>query len=630
MQSLNTTSGWVVRSVGAMCLVLLMALSAIGQDQPTTPADPAGDASAPPSSVAVPAVRQADNLAVITIKGEIDAVTSASVQRRLKQAEEAGADAIVIELDTPGGAVGAVTEITGALKSSNLHTIAWVRDDAYSGGAIIAIACDEIVVSSNATMGDAGIITMLGFQEGIPANERAKITAPLIAEVVDSARRHGYDEVLVQSFLTLGVETWQVRDKQTGRSYFLTEREYRALFDEAPPRDAEPFMASGGEIDLRESGEKLYSDDAESPRGSGLPEGTEDADYVPGSDQITPGMKQSTNLSLSTMRTPGSDRPNFSEEDPSNFEFVRYATNGNAFLTLTTPGLRELGFAKAVIDTDDELRQFTGTPKGQLARLDRTWSESMVKVMTQGISGMVIRGVLIVLFLLCMFIELSMPGAGVFGMIALLALAGLVVPPMMINAAGWWPAVAVVAGVVLIFVEVMIMPGTAVAGVTGLVCVLGGLMGTFAGAGELFPGQKSGSGADLAWAASIVLLSVFGAGVGMYLFSRYTKYIPIANLLILKDPPKPQESMLSAMGTRIDPEAQASVGDEGIATTRLMPSGQAEINGELVDVVAERGAIDQGQRVRVISATRYRVAVELVPEDAQAQPEPAPSPEDAS
>ncbi|XOV75618.1 MAG: nodulation protein NfeD [Phycisphaerales bacterium] len=616
MQSLNMTSSWAVRAVGAMCLVLLMALSAIAQNEPATPAG----VNAPTTPVAVPAVRQADNLAVITIKGEIDAVTSASVQRRLKQAEEAGADAIVIELDTPGGAVGAVTEITGALKSSNLHTIAWVRDDAYSGGAIIAIACDEIVVSSNATMGDAGIITMLGFQEGIPANERAKITAPLIAEVVDSAHRHGYDEVLVQSFLTLGVETWQVRDKRTGKSYFLTEREYRALFGEAPPRDAEPFMASGGEIDLRESGERLYSDgDSGDRRGTGAADGTGDAGYVPGSDQVTPGMTESTNLSLSTMRTPGSDRPNFSDEDPSNFEFVRYATNGNAFLTLTTPGLRELGFAKAVIDTDDELRQFTGTPKGQLARLDRSWSESLVKVMTQGVTGMVIRAVLIVLFLLCMFIELSMPGAGVFGIIALAALACLVVPPMMINAAGWWPAVAVAAGVLLIFVEVLIMPGTAVAGVTGLVCVLGGLMGTFAGAGELFPGQNPGSGADLAWAASIVLLSVFGAGVGMYLFSRYTKYIPIANLLILQDPPRPQESMLSAMGASVDPEAPASVGDEGVATTRLMPSGQAEINGQFVDVVAAGGAIDQGQRVRVISATRYRVAVELIPDD---QPTP--------
>lgn len=593
---------WAIRASAAVCLALLTTLSAIGQDAPANPAP----APSPAAPAPVPAFRQADNLAVITIKGEIDAVTSMSVRRRLAEAESAGANAIVIELDTPGGAVGAVQEITAELKATSLHTIAWVRPDAYSGGAIIAIACDEIIVSSNATMGDAGVISMFGLQEGIPANERAKITAPLIAEVVDSARRHGYDEVLVQSFLTLGVETWQVRDKRTGEVHFLTEREYRALFRQAPPRNEEPFMASGGELNLKDSGERIYGDGPiASPPSDG--EGV-----VPGSNQITREMQESANLSLTTLRSPGSSRPNFSQEDPDNYEYVRYATDGNAFLTLSTQGLREFGFAKAVVDNDDQLRQFTGTPAGQLARLDQTWSENLVKVMTQGVSGLAIRGVLIVLFLLCLFIELSMPGTGAFGLIALVALAGLVVPPMMINAAGWWPAVVIVAGVILILIEVLIMPGTVVTGLLGLLCVLGGLIGTFAGAGELFPGQGEGSGADLAWAASIVLLSVFGAGVGMYLFSRYTKYVPIVNLLVLKDPPKSGESMLSAMGAKIDPDAPAKVGDEGVATTRLMPSGQAEINGELVDVVAERGAIDQGQRVRVVSATRYRVAVEVI------------------
>lgn len=151
-----------------------------------------------------------------------------------------------------------------------------------------------------------------------------------------------------------------------------------------------------------------------------------------------------------------------------------------------------------------------------------------------------------------------------------------------------------------------------VSGLVGLICVLGGLIGTFAGAGELFPGQNTGSGANLAWAASIVLLSVFGAGVGMYLFSRYTKYVPLVNLLVLKDPPRASESMLSAMGEKVDPDAPVKVGEEGVTTTRLMPSGQAEIAGKLVDVVAERGALDLGQRVRVVSATRYRIAVEAI------------------
>jgi membrane-bound ClpP family serine protease len=579
--------------------MLLVAIGAVGQDQP------GGASSTPPAAQPVPAFRQADNLAVITIRGPIDAVTLRSVQRRLQLAEEAGADAVVIELDTPGGEVPSVLEITTELKGSNLHTIAWVNPEAISGGAIIALACDEIIVSSNATMGDAGIINMFSMNEGIPANERAKITAPIIADLVDSARRHGYDEVLVQSFSTLGVETWQVRNKRTGRIYFLTAREYEALFDEAPPRDMEPFMASGGEVNL--DGGPLYADNPDVPRGESV-----DAGYTPGSDQITPGMADATNLALNTKGTPGSERPSFRNEDPNDYEFVRYATNGNSFLTLTSPGLRELGFAKTVVNTDEELRQFTGTPDGQLVRLDRSWSESAVKYMTQGATGMIIRGALIVLFLLCMFIELSMPGTGAFGVVALVALAGLVVPPMMINASGWWPAVAVISGVLLIGVEIFILPGTGVAGVSGLLLVLGGLIGTFAGAGELFPGQNPGSGASFAWAASIVLLGVFGAGVGMYLFSRYTKYVPVVNMLILQDPPRPAESMLTAMGEKVDPDAPAKVGDEGVATTRLMPSGQAEINGQLVDVVAERGAIDQGQPIRVVSATRYRVAVEAL------------------
>ncbi|MFU8828150.1 MAG: NfeD family protein [Phycisphaerales bacterium] len=622
MLSANPTASWISRVGGALCLGLLLCLSAVAQVEPGPPPAPESGnpgSAAPALPPPVPAVRQADYLAVLTIRGEIDAVTSRSIQRRLARVEAAGANVVVIELDTPGGSVGAVQEITAAIKGTTLHTIAWVNSQAISGGAIIAIACDEIVVSSNAVMGDAGVIDLFRMTDGIPANERAKITAPLIAEVVDSARRHGYDEVLVQSFLTLGVETWQVRDRRTGQSYFLTEREYRALFRESPPRDAEPFMAAGGELRLDRDSRDIYADDDGDGgrRGRTAREGATDG-FVPGSPIHTPGMAADAQQSLIGLGAPASTRPNFSQQDPNDFEFVRYTTDGNAFLTLTTPGLRELGFAKAVINNDDELRQFTGTPAGQLARLDMTWSESLVKVLTQGVSGMMIRGILIVLFLLCLFIELSMPGTGVFGVIALAALAGLVVPPMMINASGWWPAVAVVLGVLLVLLEVMVMPGTAVAGVSGLALIVAGLMGTFAGTGELFPGQAEGSGANLAWAASIVLLGIFGAGVGMYLFSRYTKYIPIANLLILKDPPRQGDGMLAAMGPKVDPEAAAQVGDEGVTVTRLLPAGRVDINGRLVDAVAEQGAIDEGVPVRVVSATRYRISVEII-ETAEAQ-----------
>ena len=62
-------------------------------------------------------------------------------------------------------------------------------------------------------MGDAAPITSLG---PIPATERAKIESPLLTEVIDEARRHHYDERLVQAFVSVGIELWLLRDGSTG------------------------------------------------------------------------------------------------------------------------------------------------------------------------------------------------------------------------------------------------------------------------------------------------------------------------------------------------------------------------------------------------------------------------------
>ena len=51
---------------------------------------------------AIPAERKASRVAILPITGAIDDVTLWSLERRMKAAREAGFDALVIELDTPG------------------------------------------------------------------------------------------------------------------------------------------------------------------------------------------------------------------------------------------------------------------------------------------------------------------------------------------------------------------------------------------------------------------------------------------------------------------------------------------------------------------------------------------------
>ena len=145
------------------------------------------------SPTPVPAYRQAQTVAIITIEGEVDSITASSFKRRLFEASDA--DAIVIELNTPGGGLLPTLQICYEIKNNAPpNTVAWIHPHAFSAGTIIALSCREIIAANNSTFGDAAPISAMG---PIPATERAKIESPILAEVVDSARRNHYDEHLV-------------------------------------------------------------------------------------------------------------------------------------------------------------------------------------------------------------------------------------------------------------------------------------------------------------------------------------------------------------------------------------------------------------------------------------------------
>ncbi len=599
---------WALRLASALCLIALGAVSSVSSAAETGAAG-AGAASTPR---AVPAARKATNVAIITIEGPIDAVTAFSVERRMKLAEKGGADCIVFDIDTPGGEVPAVLQITGAIKRSPItNTVGWINPNAYSGGAYIALSCREIVVAQSATMGDAAPIYggVAGIQQMAPT-ERAKMLSPLLADIVDSARLRGYDEKLVQGLVILGVELWMIRDKETGEVFFIDEDEWAHLFATTPPR-GNPRMPSGA----------APGSERPTPTGGGEEEvgpfvgdstRTDRSEFLSGSSQLPASVADEVSGQLEVVST----RPNFAEAEASRYEFVTYATDGRALLTLTESDLKFFRLAQDTVKNDEELKQFLGATN--LRRLDQTWSESLVAFMTQGFSGLIVRGVLIVVFLLGMFLELSMPGVGLPGLVAIAALAGLFVPPMLIGASSWWALAAIGGGIAMLLLEILVIPGFGVPGILGLGLLLVGLVGSFAGLGEMFPGAGSGDTSALTWALATVLTAIFVSAVGMYFLSKYTHRMPIANRLLLSPEttrPTDDNSMFGAMSATRTGDAAVRVGDVGRATTPLRPSGSAMFGEQLVDVVSEFGFVDANQRVRVTSVTKYRVGVEGVTEE---------------
>ena len=92
---------------------------------------------------------------VVDISGTIDLGLAPYLDRVLGDAEQAGASAVVVEIDTPGGRLDAVLQMRDALLDSPLRTIALVESTAFSAGALVAIACREIAMRPGSVMGAA-------------------------------------------------------------------------------------------------------------------------------------------------------------------------------------------------------------------------------------------------------------------------------------------------------------------------------------------------------------------------------------------------------------------------------------------------------------------------------------------
>lgn len=592
----------------------------------------------------IPAARQADRIAVITVEGVIDRITSVSVQRRIKEVEKGGFDAFVLEVNSPGGELYACLEVSQAIKASSIkNTVAWVNEEAHSGGAIISLACADIVTADPSSFGDALIVLLgPGGMRALTPDERTKMLPPLITDVVDSARRNGYDEYLVQALVTDGVELWQVENIGTGERFAINEGEYRMLFDSDPvrgrpmlvqvtggtqtyatPRENSTDSDEGdgvgddsGSDELVESSddEVIDEDENEDEAGAGddegvqgLPEDEEEAlrQYRPASETLRDVQRgiEDSESGLGLLFVEDSERVFITPSDKGRYRLVGYMCDGSSAIVMRTQDMQGFGFSSGVIQNDEELKAFFGAET--LVRVNESVFEKMVRFLT----SMPVRFVLIAVFLISVGIEMLTGGTGIAGAISIGALALLIGPGLLLGLNGWWEIIAIVAGLVCIGIEIFVIPGFGVFGVLGFVFVFGGLVGTFVSAGGSMSSPQTQQ--QLMHGTVVVLLALITAGLVWWLFVRKAQDLPLFQKLMLNDTPASMDgaprSLLHAI---VADDGSVRVGDVGVTTTPLYPIGQAEIGGQIRDVYSAFGTIERGETVRVVKVNRMRIEVE--------------------
>jgi membrane-bound serine protease (ClpP class) len=169
--------------------------------------------------------------AVVRLEGKVDDYNRDAFFARFHHAKSAGAKVIIVDLDTYGGMVTSGLDISRFLKSqADVHTIAYVSDKAISAGAMIAIACNEIVMAPSAQLGDCAPIALRddGTLQSMGDTERAKQESPILAEFHDSALRNGYDPLLAQSMVSMKLVVHWVQNP-AGQRRFVDEKEFESL-----------------------------------------------------------------------------------------------------------------------------------------------------------------------------------------------------------------------------------------------------------------------------------------------------------------------------------------------------------------------------------------------------------------
>ena len=137
-------------------------------------------------------------------------------------------------------------------------------------------------------------------------------------------------------------------------------------------------------------------------------------------------------------------------------------------------------------------------------------------------------------------------------------------------------------GMVLLFLEVAIIPGFGVAGISSILCLLGGAATAWLNYGA-------------AWGMGSIILSG-GLSIGMIALAPRTR---AGKGLVLKD----------AITAQIGATSSALEGRTGVTLTPLRPSGAAEIEGRRVDVVTDGQFVAAGAKVKVVAVEGARVVV---------------------
>jgi membrane-bound serine protease (ClpP class) len=224
-----------------------------------------------------------------------------------------------------------------------------------------------------------------------------------------------------------------------------------------------------------------------------------------------------------------------------------------------------------------------------------------------------ISPLLLIVGIICMYIEFKTPGFGAPGIISISAFALYFVGGYIAGFSGLEWMLVFIVGVILLALEFFVFPGTMTLGVAGAaLMVLGIVMALI----DLYPGVPSTPGVpalprfaapsrdSIEHALQTMLITTFGSALAIWLASKWLPKTSIYATLVS------QGASGAATTAHFEKQEKELIGLNGIAISALRPSGKAQFGNDILDVMSQGDMLAKGTSVRIVGVSGGTAVVE--------------------
>ena len=281
---------------------------------------------------------------------------------------------------------------------------------------------------------------------------------------------------------------------------------------------------------------------------------------------------------------------------PRDIQIIKTISAKGKLLNLTAGEAKEFRLAEEILNNRRAVLDYLGLSKKQVIQTQATWSEALVRFLTHPL----LSPLLLTLGFLGILFELKIPGWGISGTLGLLFLGLFFWGHYLVGLANWTELVIFFLGILLLLLEIFVIPGFGITGISGIILILAGIFLS------LVKHPLSAPKAQLAQAFYTLSFAIIITFAGLILSWKFLPRTGLWRRIILSSAETKKEGFQSATSR------ESYLGKMGQSLTPLRPTGRAVIEGNRQDVITEGEFIDKDREIKVVKIEGNKIIVKEV------------------